>query len=82
MRAHYPTLEKHGAQNIAAYKNQGKQYELSDHWKSIITLFFKKITGWHKKQKKRLTEIQVLTKDSCPAISDMGDSVDVIWDNQ
>ena len=29
-RAHYPTLEKHGAQNITARENQDKQHELSD----------------------------------------------------
>ena len=30
-RIHYPTLEKPGAQNIAACKNQGKQCKLNDH---------------------------------------------------
>ena len=30
-RTHYPTLKKRGAQNIAAFENQGKQHELSDH---------------------------------------------------
>ena len=42
---HYPRLEKPGAQNIAACEKQGKQSKFSDHWKSIKTLFFKKITG-------------------------------------
>ena len=32
-RRKHPTLEKPGAQNITAYENQGKQCELSDHWK-------------------------------------------------
>ena len=41
-RTHYPTLEKPGAQNIAAYQNQGKLRELNDHWKSSKTLFLKK----------------------------------------
>ena len=40
-RIHYPTLEKPGAQNIAACKNQGKQHEFIDHWKSMKTLFLK-----------------------------------------
>ena len=30
-RTHYSTLEKHGAQNVAACENQGKQYEFSSH---------------------------------------------------
>ena len=62
-RTHYPTLEKPGAQNIAAYGNPGKQRELSDHWKSIKKLFSKKITGDDAKKTKKLTGIQVLTKD-------------------
>ena len=46
-------LEKPGAQNIAACENQGKQRELSDHWKSIKTLFSKKNNRrWCKKDKK------------------------------
>ena len=32
-RTHYPMLEKPDAQNITAYENQGKQHEVSDHWK-------------------------------------------------
>ena len=46
-------LEKSGAQNITACENQGKQCELSDHWKSK-KIFFKKENKrrWHKKDKK------------------------------
>ena len=33
-RKYYSILEKPGAQNIAVFENQGKQHELSDHWKS------------------------------------------------
>ena len=63
-RTHYPTLEKPGAQNIAACENQGKQCKLSDHWKSIKTLFLKKIiTGDDAKKTKWLTEMQILTKE-------------------
>ena len=50
-RTHYPTLEKLGAQNIAACENHGKQHELSDHWKSIKTLFSKK--KWQELTQKR-----------------------------
>ena len=28
-------LEKPGAENIAAFENQGKQHKLSDQWKSV-----------------------------------------------
>ena len=35
-------LENPGAQNKAACENQGKQRELSDHWKSIKRCFWKK----------------------------------------
>ena len=59
-RTHYPTLEKSGAQNIAACENQGKQRELIDHWKSMFLI--KNNSRWRKKRKKELTEIQVLTK--------------------
>ena len=53
-------LEKRGAQNIAACENQGKQCELSDHLKSIKTLFLKEITDNDAKiPRKRLTGIQV-----------------------
>ena len=31
-RRTYPTLEKHGGQNITACENQGKQFKLSDCW--------------------------------------------------
>ena len=55
-------LEKPGAQNIAACENQGKQHELSDHWKSIKTLFPKKITENDAKKTKRLTGIQDFNK--------------------
>ena len=51
---HYPTLEKPIAQNITVCKNQGKQHKLSDHWK------LKKNNN--REYRKRLTEIQVLTK--------------------
>ena len=61
-RIHYPTLEKPVDQNITACENQGKQCELSDQWKSIKT-FLKKTTENHAKMTKRLTVIQVLTKD-------------------
>ena len=49
---------------MAACENQGKQHELSDHWKSIKTFLKKKKKkmGWWKKTK-RLTGIQILTKD-------------------
>ena len=50
-------LEKPGAQNIAAYENQGKQLEYSDYWKSMKTLFLKKITGDNARETKGLTEI-------------------------
>ena len=40
-RAH-PMLEKPGAQNIAAFENESKRRELTDHWKSIKKLFLKK----------------------------------------
>ena len=49
--------------NIVAFENQGKQRELSDHWKSIKTLFLNKITGDYAKKTNRLTGIQALTKD-------------------
>ena len=62
-RTHYTTLDKPGAQNIAACENQSKQCELSEHWKSIKMLFLKKITGDDAKKIKRLTRIQVLTSD-------------------
>ena len=69
-RRHYLTLEKLGAQNIAACENQGKQCKLSDHWKSVKR-FLKKIITWGdaKKKTKRLTEIQVLTKRLHPTKS-------------
>ena len=58
---YYPTLEKPAAQNITACESQGKQRELSDHWK-LKKRFFKKITGDDAKRTKRLTGMQVLTK--------------------
>ena len=58
---YYPTLEKPAAQNITACESQGKQRELSDHWK-LKKRFFQKITGDDAKRTKRLTEMQVLTK--------------------
>ena len=50
-RTHYPTLEKPGAQNIAACENQGKQRELSDHWKSVKTFLKKNNEMVHKRPK-------------------------------
>ena len=35
-------LEKLGAQNIAAFENQGKQCEVSDHWEFLKEVFLKK----------------------------------------
>ena len=55
-------LEKLGAQNIAAFENQGKQCEVSDHWEFLKEVFKKKKTGDDTKKTRRLTEIQVLTK--------------------
>ena len=54
-RTHYPTLEKSGAQNTKACENQGKQSELSNHWKlkREKTLFFTKIIGDDAKKTKR-----------------------------
>ena len=48
-------LEKPGAQNIAAFENQGKHCEISDHWKSIETLFLKEnsMAWWKKRWKDR-----------------------------
>ena len=54
-RTHYPTLDKPGVQNLAICENQGKQRKLR--------VMKKKITGDDAKKTKRLTEIQVLTKD-------------------
>ena len=51
-RAHYPTLEKPGVQNVAACKNQGKQHKLTDHWTSIKMLLLKKISGDNGKKDK------------------------------
>ena len=46
-------LEKLGAQNIAAFENQGKQCEVSDHWEFLKEVFLKKKNRrWHKKDKK------------------------------
>ena len=53
-------LKETGAQNIPACENQGKQLELSDHWKSIKKVVFEKNDAI---KTKRLTEIQVLTKE-------------------
>ena len=60
-RRTHPTLENPSAQNVAAYENQGKEHDCSDQWKSIKTLWKK--TGHGSKKKKRLPEMQVLTKD-------------------
>ena len=71
-------LEKPGAQNRAACENQGKQRKFIDRWKSVKTLCLKIIiimiitttttttiiiTGDDTKKAKKMTEIQVLTKD-------------------
>ena len=50
-RTHFPTLENPGAQNKAACENQGKQCELSDHWKSIKCCFWKKKLTGHDEKK-------------------------------
>ena len=50
-RRTHPALEKPGVQNIAASKYQGKQRQPIDEWTSIKTLFWKKVTGWRKKDK-------------------------------
>ena len=39
-RTHNSMVEKPGDQNITACENQGKQCELSGHWKHKKTLFF------------------------------------------
>ena len=51
---YYPTLEKPGTQNIIACENQGKQRELSDHWKKN-NAFLKKIPEDDAKKTKTLT---------------------------
>ena len=51
-RTHYPTLEKHGVQNITACENQDKQCELRYHWKLKKNTFGKNNRGWCKKDKK------------------------------
>ena len=57
-------LHEPGAPNIAAFENQVKHHTLSDHWKSIKTLFLEKNNSdLFKKDKKRLTGIQGLTND-------------------
>ena len=58
-------LEKPGAQNIAAFKNESKRRELTDHWKSIKKLFLKKKVTRDdaKKKTKMITGIKVLTED-------------------
>ena len=53
-RRTHPTLEKPGTKNTAACEDQGKQRELSDHWKSI-KMFLKKVTRDGAKKTKRLT---------------------------
>ena len=55
--------EKPGTQNTAACENQVKQQELSDHWKLIKMYFLKKNDKNDATKTKRLTEIQVLTKE-------------------
>ena len=56
-------LEKPGTQKITVCENQGKQLELSDHWKSKSKKrFLKTITRDDTKKTKRFTKIQVLTK--------------------
>ena len=51
-RTHYPILEKSSAQNIVACKNQGKQRNLSDPWKSNNVFFLKQKT----KKKQGMTQ--------------------------
>ena len=41
-RKTHPTLEKPGAQNVAAFENPGEQSELHDFWKLIKTMFLTK----------------------------------------
>ena len=48
---HYPMLEKPGAQNKTVCENQGKQRELSDHWKLKKKNFFKNNGMMQKRQK-------------------------------
>ena len=49
---HYPMLEKPGAQNKTVCENQGKQRELSDHWKlKKKKLFFLNNGMMQKRQK-------------------------------
>ena len=44
--------EKLGAQNVATRKTQGKQHKSNDHWKSIKTFVWKKITGMTQRRQK------------------------------
>ena len=61
---HYTVLEKPSVQNVATNENQGKQHNSSDRWIPIKMLFLKKITTEDgAKKTKRLTKIQLLTKD-------------------
>ena len=62
-KTHYPPLENPVVQNIAVCESQVKQHESSDHWTSIKTIFLEKTTRDDAKKTKRLTEVQVLTKD-------------------
>ena len=55
-RTHYPMLEKHGAKKLVVRENKGKQQK--------SRVMKKKHGGDDAKKTKRLTEIQVLTKDS------------------
>ena len=48
---HYPMLEKPGAQNKTVCENQGKQRELSDHWKLKKKTFFLNNGMMQKRQK-------------------------------
>ena len=49
---HYPILEKPGAQNKTVCENQGKQRELSDHWKLKKKNFFFLNNGMMQKRQK------------------------------
>ena len=63
--------KKLSIQNRAACENRGKKCKLNDHWKSMKHCFRKTITGDDAKKMKRLTQIQVFTKDLDPTKSDI-----------
>ena len=59
-RIHYPIPEKPVDQNITACENQGKQWELSDQWKSIKTFKKKKKTRKSRKNDKKNKRLYIL----------------------